>query len=232
MAGTHEWTLRGQRQTQYHEYFSRSRLHPPWSLPSLLAANLCPVLAIRRASPCFSARRHSRKYRHVLPHGGDQHGLRRRNGDRVLHSQRHLLNRVGSDRVPGLTTNEIPSSVASMVLLNSPCQHLGVYEGISLSTHDGSSGVPLGRGGKMQRALLAMIVSCGLGCGPSSPVATQRDADPAVLRGALSDWQEGPTDGRICLALRVCRRPTRLAPSRSVGPVSYTHLTLPTSDLV
>ena len=90
-----------------------------------------------------------------------------------------------------------------MVLLNSRCQHLGVYEGISLSTHDGSSGVPLGRWDKMQRALLAMIVSCGLGCGPSSPVATQLDADPAVLRGALSDWQEGPTDGRICLALRV-----------------------------
>lgn len=55
----------------------------------------------------------------------------------------------------------------------------------------------------MQRKLLALIVTCGLGCGTASPSVTERDADPAVLRGALADWQEGPTDGRICLDLRV-----------------------------
>jgi len=35
-------------------------------------------------------------------------------------------------------------------------------------------------------------------CMDPSPVR-QVSADPAVLRAALGDWQEGPTDGRICL---------------------------------
>ena len=72
-----------------------------------------------------------------------------------------------------------------------------------MSTHNGSSRVRWVDGARLQRALLAVIVSCGLGCGPTSPLVAQRDADPAVLRGALSDWQEGPTDGRICLDLRL-----------------------------
>ncbi len=55
----------------------------------------------------------------------------------------------------------------------------------------------------MLRARLMAMVSFSLGCGTSPAIVTQRDADPAVLQGALGDWQEGPTDGRICLDPRV-----------------------------
>src|SRR6185312_8769260 len=44
--------------------------------------------------------------------------------------------------------------------------------------------------------LLVGVVSCR----SNPPDAT---ADPAILRGALQDWQEGLTDGRVCLDSRV-----------------------------
>lgn len=47
-------------------------------------------------------------------------------------------------------------------------------------------------------ATLTLLAACRPARQPGAVVA-----DPAVLRGALRDWQEGPTDGRVCLDPRV-----------------------------
>lgn len=56
------------------------------------------------------------------------------------------------------------------------------------------------------------IVALTVACHTSAPHET---ADVTVLRAALADWQEGPTDGHVCLDARVLRNAT------SGVPVTY-----------
>ena len=54
----------------------------------------------------------------------------------------------------------------------------------------------------MRFLLRASVVALTLACHAS---ALHETADVTVLRAAIADWQEGPTDGRVCLDARVLR---------------------------
>lgn len=43
------------------------------------------------------------------------------------------------------------------------------------------------------------LVAAVIGCTPRSDRQSRIVSDPIMLRAALSGWQEGPTDGRLCL---------------------------------
>jgi hypothetical protein len=45
----------------------------------------------------------------------------------------------------------------------------------------------------------ALVLLIAVGCHAAAPPGAVASADASVLQVVLSDWQEGPTDGRICL---------------------------------
>ena len=57
---------------------------------------------------------------------------------------------------------------------------------------------------KLRAAACWAIALLTLSCSPSATTAT---ADVVLLRAAVADWQEGPTDGRVCLDARVLDAP-------------------------
>ena len=63
------------------------------------------------------------------------------------------------------------------------------------------------------QAYLGFLVAV-VGCHRSTSKSRDATTDPAILRGALSDWQEGPTDGRVCLDPRVLPADSTSQPSR------------------
>lgn len=56
---------------------------------------------------------------------------------------------------------------------------------------------------RSQRWIVASVLLVGCRSAPQ-----RARADGAVLRAAIADWQEGPTDGRVCLDARVLRPST------------------------
>ena len=54
------------------------------------------------------------------------------------------------------------------------------------------------------------VAALTVACHASAP---QETADVAVVRAAVADWQEGPTDGHVCLDARVLRNAPRGEPS-------------------
>lgn len=51
-------------------------------------------------------------------------------------------------------------------------------------------------------ALAATVLACGVPAAHRAPAVS----DPTLLRAVLAGWQEGPTDGKICLDPRVLER--------------------------
>lgn len=60
---------------------------------------------------------------------------------------------------------------------------------------------PHTQGTRMHRAVIAWGLALHLAVIPSRAQAPVRETE--ILRAAIGDWQEGPTDGRICLDARV-----------------------------
>ena len=59
------------------------------------------------------------------------------------------------------------------------------------------------------RALRVALVVTAIACGAPADHPAHVAIDPALLHAILAGWQEGPTDGRVCLDPRVLEHPSQ-----------------------